>query len=59
MRSWFSGGETRLEDSRRDFLGKLRSMTGGQVVAVTVDKVYTKKSQPGEEKFVDKLKKVG
>ena len=48
-----------MEDSRRDFLGKLRSMTGGQVVAVTVDKVYTKKSQPEEEKFVDKLKKVG
>merc|ERR1712048_74442 len=52
-----SGGETKLEESRRDFLGKLRSMTGGQVVAVTVDKVHKKKSQPEEEKFVDKLRK--
>ena len=31
-------------------------MTGGQVVAVTVDTVYKKKSEPGKEK--DKLKKV-
>ena len=50
--------ESRLEDTRRDFLGKLRSMTGGQVVAVTVDKVYKNKSQPREEKLMDKLKQV-
>ena len=53
-----SGGESRLEDTKRDFLGKLRSMTGGQVVAVTVDKVYKKKSQPEKEKLMDKLKQV-
>ena len=53
-----SGGESRLEDTRSDFLGKLRSMTGGQVVAVTVDKVYKKKSQPRKETLMDKLKQV-
>ena len=51
MRLCFSGGESRLEGTRRDFLGKLRSMTGGQVVAVTVDKVYKNKSQPEKEKL--------
>ena len=37
------------ESVATDFLGKLREMTGGQVVAVTRDKVHSKSEERSEE----------
>ena len=43
------------ESVATDFLGKLREMTGGQVVAVTRDKVHSKSEDRSEEVKVNMI----